>query len=110
MRCYGRTVTPLQLKRNEEIDLIKKEHANEMNRMKMFVRSLLKQNNPDLDDEALDMMMTNATANENGATPHSSTSTNIPILEKVSFMIPLPFINIVILSFMIFVVEIHDFW
>ncbi|KAK7266973.1 hypothetical protein RIF29_19635 [Crotalaria pallida] len=83
VRCYGRTVTPSQFKRNEEIALIKKEHANEMNIMKMLVRSLLKQNNPDLDDEALDMMMANATASENGATPHPSTLTNIHILEKV---------------------------
>ncbi|KAK7290062.1 hypothetical protein RIF29_04215 [Crotalaria pallida] len=90
VRCYGRTVTPSQFKKNEEIAALKKqyaeekkEHENEMNKMKMLVRSLLKQNNSNLDDEALDIMVENAIANENSVSLYSSTSTNIPNIDKV---------------------------
>ncbi|KAJ1430575.1 hypothetical protein SESBI_07717 [Sesbania bispinosa] len=52
--------------------------------MEALLRCVLKQNNPTLDDEAIDIMIANAIANENSATmPHSSTSTHTPNIEKV---------------------------
>ncbi|KAJ1432573.1 putative transposase, Ptta/En/Spm, plant [Sesbania bispinosa] len=91
VRCYGRTATPSQLKRNEEIKALKKQHSIELNScinrsqgMEALLRCVLKQNNPTLDDEAIDIMIANAIANENSATmPHSSTSTHTPNIEKV---------------------------
>ncbi|KAJ1375838.1 putative transposase, Ptta/En/Spm, plant [Sesbania bispinosa] len=91
VRCYGRIVTPSQLKRNKEIKALKKQHSIELNScinksqgMEALLRCLLKQNNPTLDDEATDIMIANAIANENSATmPHSSTSTHTPNIEKV---------------------------
>jgi len=32
-RCYGRTLTPTTLKKNQEIDVLKREHATERNDM-----------------------------------------------------------------------------
>ncbi|KAJ1419601.1 putative transposase, Ptta/En/Spm, plant [Sesbania bispinosa] len=91
VRCYGRTATPSQLKRNEEIKALKKQHSIELNScinrsqgMEALLRCVLKQNNPTLDDEVIDIMIANAIANENSATmPHSSTSTHTPNIEKV---------------------------
>ncbi|KAJ1424771.1 hypothetical protein SESBI_11480 [Sesbania bispinosa] len=52
--------------------------------MEALLRCVLKQNNPTLDDEAIDIMIANAIANENSATmPYSSTSTHTPNIEKV---------------------------
>ncbi|KAJ1410150.1 putative transposase, Ptta/En/Spm, plant [Sesbania bispinosa] len=92
VRCYGRTITPSQLKRNEEFDALKKQHSNELNSwisrtqgMEALLRCFLKQNNPTLDDEAIDIMMADAIANENSAAlPCSSTSTYTPNVEKVT--------------------------
>ena len=87
MRCLGRTVTPTVLKRNEEIAEIKRHYSNETTRMAKkldglqgLVRCLLKQANPDLDDEALDTIMEKAM--DNGA----STSTHMHDLDKVMFV------------------------
>ncbi|XP_057444992.1 uncharacterized protein LOC130744758 [Lotus japonicus] len=89
VRCLGRTVTPTMLKRNEEIAAINKQHSHEMNQMtkKMqglegLVRCLMKQVNPNLDDEALNNIMENALSNESSAAPRSSTSTHNPNYEK----------------------------
>lgn len=41
VRCFGRTVTPTMLKRNEEIAVIKKQHSNEMTSM---VRKIVQHN------------------------------------------------------------------
>lgn len=91
VRCFGRIVTPSQLKRKEEISTLKKEHANELNNwarrfegLEVLLRCFMQQNNPNLDDEALDDMITNAVANENNnVAMRSSTSTNVANLEKV---------------------------
>jgi hypothetical protein len=73
-------VTSTVLKRKEEIADIKRQYSNEIIRMAKkldglqgLVRCLLKQDNPELDDEALDTIMENAMEVENGA----STSSNI---------------------------------
>ncbi|KAG5001724.1 hypothetical protein JHK87_022796 [Glycine soja] len=79
------------LKRKEEISSLKKEHANELNNwarrfegLEALLRCFMKQNNPNLDDEALDDMIRNIVANENSnATMRSSASTNVPNFEKV---------------------------
>ncbi|WJX92247.1 hypothetical protein P8452_73912 [Trifolium repens] len=80
VRCSGRMVTPTTLKRKEEIADIKRQHLNETTRMAKkldglqgLVRGLLKQANPELDDEALDTIMENAMEVENGA------STSMPV-------------------------------
>ncbi|KAK2435716.1 hypothetical protein QL285_020756 [Trifolium repens] len=80
VRCSGRMVTPTSLKRKEEIDDIKRQHLNETTRMAKkldglqgLVRGLLKQANPELDDEALDTIMENAMEVENDA------STSMPV-------------------------------
>ena len=74
------------LKRHEEIADIKRQYSNETTRMAKkldglqgLVRLLLKQANPDLDDEALDNIMENAMEDDNGA----STSTHMHDLDKV---------------------------
>ncbi|KAK2368034.1 hypothetical protein QL285_081266 [Trifolium repens] len=85
MRCLGRKVTPTVFKRNEEIAEIKRHYSNETTRMAKkldglqgLVRCLLKQANPDFDDEALDSIMENAMDDGNGA----STSTQMHDLDK----------------------------
>jgi hypothetical protein len=77
------------LKRNEEIAAIKRQYSNETTHMAKkldglqgLVRCLLKQANPDLDDEALDTIMENAMNDDNGA----STSTHMHDLDKVMFV------------------------
>ncbi|KAJ1394590.1 putative transposase, Ptta/En/Spm, plant [Sesbania bispinosa] len=79
VRYMGRIVTPTMLKRNDEIAALKKQHSEEMSSMskqlkgmKALLRCFMKQNNPELDDEALDNMMGNA------ITPRSSASAYIP--------------------------------
>jgi hypothetical protein len=87
--CSGRTVTSTVLKRKEEIADIKRQYSNETTHMAKnldglqgLVRCLLKQANPDLDDEALDTIMENAMNDNNGA----STSTHMHDLDKVIFV------------------------
>jgi hypothetical protein len=86
MRCLGRMVTPTVFKRNEEIAEIKRHYSNETTRiakkldgLQGLVRCLLKQANPDFDDETLDSIMENAMDDDNGA----STSTQMHDLDKV---------------------------
>jgi len=43
----------------------------------------MKQTHPNLDDEALDIMIENVVTNESSASMSSSTSTNVPNFEKV---------------------------
>ena len=57
VRCYGRTVTPSVLKRNQEIDAIHKGYAIEVNSLtkkveglETIVKFVLKQQNPDLNE------------------------------------------------------------
>ena len=82
-------VTSTVLKRKEEIADIKRQYSNETTHMAKnldglqgLVRCLLKQANPDLDDEALDTIMENAMNDDNGA----STSTHMHDLDKVMFV------------------------
>ena len=89
MRCLGRMVTPTVFKRNEEIAEIKRHYSNETTRMAKkldglqgLVRCLLKQDNPELDDEALDTIMEKAMNDDNGA----SASTHMHDLDKVIFV------------------------
>lgn len=79
-------------KRKEEIAAIKKQHSNEMTSvkremegLKMLVKSLLLQQNPNFDEEEVNDIMGTALGNENSATPHSSTSNHVRHPEKVSF-------------------------
>jgi hypothetical protein len=79
-------VTPTVLKRNEEIADIKRQcsketarMAKQVNGLQGLVKCLLKQVNPDLDDEALDNIMENAMDVECGA----STSMHTRNVEKV---------------------------
>jgi len=58
-------MTPSTFKRNEEIAAIKKEHANEISDIKKKMKNLqtmlkvvVKQQNPDLDEEDINNMMT----------------------------------------------------
>ncbi|XP_057436928.1 uncharacterized protein LOC130729257 isoform X3 [Lotus japonicus] len=89
VHCYGRTVTPSMFKRKEEIAAIKKQHSNEMTSvkremegLKMLVKSLLLQQNPNFDEEEVNDIMGTALGNENSATPHSSTSNHVRHPEK----------------------------
>lgn len=85
VRCFGRMVTPTVLKRNEEIAAIKRQYSSETTRMSKqlnglqgLVKLLLRQSNPDLDEEALDNIMENAMDVENNA----STSMDMQNVEK----------------------------
>ncbi|KAJ1425736.1 hypothetical protein SESBI_10813 [Sesbania bispinosa] len=67
------------LKRNDEIVALKKQYSEEMSRMSKQLKGMeallscfMKENNLELDDEALDNMMRYA------ITPRSSESTYIP--------------------------------
>ncbi|WJX72369.1 hypothetical protein P8452_56255 [Trifolium repens] len=89
MRCLGRMVTPTVFKRNEEIAEIKRHYSNETTRMAKkldglqgLVRCLLKQANPDFDDEALDSIMENAMENAMDDDNGASTSTQMHDLDK----------------------------
>ncbi|XP_057458180.1 uncharacterized protein LOC130748948 isoform X2 [Lotus japonicus] len=89
VRCYGRTLTPSMMKKNEEIYAIKKQHKDEVSGMKrqmdgltLLVRSMLKLQHPDLDEEEISNMMEAALGNENSVASHSSASTYVPPHEK----------------------------
>ncbi|KAJ1376824.1 putative transposase, Ptta/En/Spm, plant [Sesbania bispinosa] len=91
VRCLGRTITPTMLKKNDEITALKKQHFVEMGSMAKtiqglqgLIRCLLKEINPELDDQALDSIMENAIGNENSVALPSSTSTHIPGQDKES--------------------------
>jgi Lhr-like helicase len=86
VRCFGRMVTPTVLKRNEEIAAIKRQYSNEtthmskqLNSLQGLVKLLLRQSNPDLDEEALDNIIENAMDVENNA----STSVDMQNVKKV---------------------------
>jgi len=88
VRCYGRTMKPTMFKRNENIASIKKEceakmssMQEEMNGMKAMMKFMLKQQNPELDDDDDDIneLMTCILGKESSAVgPHSSASTYNP--------------------------------
>ncbi|KAJ1390449.1 putative transposase, Ptta/En/Spm, plant [Sesbania bispinosa] len=89
VRCLGRTITPSMLKKNEEIVALKKQHSIEIGSMAKtvqglqgLIRCLLKEINPELDDQALDSIVENAISNENSVAPPSSASTHIPGHDK----------------------------
>jgi len=83
--CYGRTMTPTTLKKNQEIDALKREHTIGKNDMiKKFegleavMKFVLKQNT-NLDENDLEEMMSRALGNESSAVvPRSSTATHVP--------------------------------
>ncbi|XP_027942504.1 uncharacterized protein LOC114196152 [Vigna unguiculata] len=89
VRCYGKTMTPSQFRKNEEIAAIKKEHANaisgmakEIQDLRAIVNFVVRQQNPDLDEEDLNNMMARVLGKESSATgPYSSASTHDPQLE-----------------------------
>jgi len=69
VHCYGKTMTPTTLKKNQEIDARKKEHVIEINYMiKKFegletvMKFVLKQDT-DFDDNDIEEMMTRALDN-----------------------------------------------
>ncbi|KAF1858979.1 hypothetical protein Lal_00000801 [Lupinus albus] len=68
---------------------MKKEHENEVNTLKqkvqgmeVIIRCLFKQSHTELDNEALNIFMSNVAANENTVAPRSFKSTNFPNLQK----------------------------
>ena len=79
-------MTPSTFKRNEQIAAIKKEHANEISDIKKkmkdletMLKTVVKQQNPDLDEEDKNNMMTRVLSKESSAVGlHSSTSTHDP--------------------------------
>ncbi|XP_027927582.1 uncharacterized protein LOC114184472 [Vigna unguiculata] len=89
VRCYGKTMTPSQFRKNEEIAAIKKEHANaisgmakEIQDLRAIVNFVVRQQNPDLDEEDLNNMMARVLGKKSSATgPYSSASTHDPQLE-----------------------------
>ena len=40
MRCYGRSITPTALKRQEEIEELKREHCNEVASLKIEIQEM----------------------------------------------------------------------
>ncbi|XP_068477352.1 uncharacterized protein [Phaseolus vulgaris] len=91
VRCYGRTVTPSILKRNQEIAAIHKGYAIEVNSLtqkveglEAIVKFVLKQQNPDLNEGDIEHMMSRVLRKENSVVaPGSSTSTHDPYLDQV---------------------------
>jgi len=89
--CYGKTMTPSTFKKNEEIDVVKKEYENKMTHMtqeiqglKAMVTFVVKQQNPDLDDEDLNNMMARILGKESSAIgPYSFASTHDPFNEQI---------------------------
>ncbi|KAJ1408941.1 putative transposase, Ptta/En/Spm, plant [Sesbania bispinosa] len=89
VRCYGKTVTPSILKKKEEIAVIKKQHSNEvtgmkreMEGLKSLVKTMLKQQNPDLNEEEVNNMMAAALGYENSIGLCSSASSHVPHQEE----------------------------
>ena len=85
VRCYGRTMTPTTLKKDQEVDALKREHAIERNDMiKKFegleiVMKFMLKKNTDLDENDIKEMMTWALGNESSAVaPRSSAATYVP--------------------------------
>ncbi|XP_058734879.1 eisosome protein SEG2-like [Vicia villosa] len=90
VRCYGRTVTPSLLKKNEEISLMKMQYdgkisdmTQKMGAMEALLKSMYMQQNPHLSEEEVDEKMREALHNDNIPTPRSSTSTYAPDNQKV---------------------------
>jgi len=83
VRCYGRTVTPSLFKINQEIVAIKKGYdmkidgmAKRIEGLETMMTLILKQQNPDLNDDNIEHMMSLAFGKENSSiAPRSSAST-----------------------------------
>jgi len=79
-------MTPSTFKRNEEIAAIKEEHANEisdikkeMKDLKAMLKVVVKQQNPDLDEEDINNMMAHILSKESSTVGiHLSASTHDP--------------------------------
>ncbi|KAK8470254.1 hypothetical protein PHAVU_004G091794 [Phaseolus vulgaris] len=90
VRCYGRTVTPSVLKRNQEIVAIHKGYAIEVNSLtqkveglKAIMKFVLKQQNANLNEGDIEHMMSRVLRKENSVVaPGSSTSTHDPYLDQ----------------------------
>ncbi|XP_050908845.1 uncharacterized protein LOC127122578 [Lathyrus oleraceus] len=89
VRCYGRTVTPSLLKKNEEIYLMKMQYdskisdmAQKMGAMEALLKSMDMQQNPHLSEVEVDDKMRETLHNDNIPTPRSSTSTYAPAHQK----------------------------
>ena len=80
VHCYGKTMTPTTLKKNQEIDALKREHVIEINdTIKKFEGLEAVMKNTDLDVNDIEEMMARALGNESSAVaPHSSTTTHVP--------------------------------
>ncbi|XP_027931774.1 uncharacterized protein LOC114187665 [Vigna unguiculata] len=91
VRCYGRTVTPSLFKRNQEIAAIKKGYdmkidgmAKRIEGLETMMTLILKQQNPDLNEDDIEHMMSLAFGKENSAiAPRSSASTHVPCFDQV---------------------------
>ncbi|XP_058744688.1 uncharacterized protein LOC131617414 [Vicia villosa] len=90
VRCYGRTVTPSLLKKNEEISLMKMQYdgkicdmTQKMGAMEALLKSMYMQQNSHLSEEEVNEKMREVLHNDNIPTPRSSTSTYAPTHQKV---------------------------
>jgi len=91
VHCYGRTMSPSLFKRNQEIVAIKKGYDMKIYGMAKRIEGLetmmtlkLKQQNPDLNEDDIEHMMSLAFRKENSAiAPHSSASTHVPCFDQV---------------------------
>ncbi|KAL5059390.1 hypothetical protein RYX36_030994, partial [Vicia faba] len=84
----------IQIKRNEEILVIKKQHSDEVvgmkreiDGMKELLKTIMKQQNPHVSDEEISNMMATTLGSSNSTiaalvAPHSSASTHIPHSEE----------------------------
>ena len=83
-------MTSSQFRKNEEIATIKKEHANaisgmtkEIQDLRAIVNFVVRQQNPNLDEEDLNNMMARILGKESSATgPYLSASTHDPQVKK----------------------------
>ncbi|KAH0695127.1 hypothetical protein KY285_022224 [Solanum tuberosum] len=105
LRCYGRSVTTSYLKKDEEINNLKQNHANEITSLKEELREEMRhlftqllQNNPGLNFQDIPRCVgSNLASHVDGSSaqavrgtnlPHSSGSDHNPILQKVSNVLP----------------------
>jgi len=93
--CYGRTMTPITLKKNQEIDALKREHVIERNDMiKKFesleeVMKFMPKENTDLDENDIEEMMKLALGNKSSAVSKLWLNCDLKLRSQFFYLRPL---------------------
>jgi len=101
VRCYGRTMTSSRLKMNQEVVVVQKAAALQMNGMakkieglEVVVKVLIQKQNPEFNEEDVHNMLSRFLGKEDSANvPQSSASTHVPNFNQVKIFFNYEFVT-----------------